>query len=447
MSSSITPSSLLPWLPSLLSLPSQPGVYSFLGEKNKILYVGKAKNLRNRINSYKRYFQLTDRIKKLVTTAKKLEYQVLESDLEALLIEAELIRLHQPVYNILLKDDKSPIYLHLTNEKFPRILKIRKKQLYKGKIKGTVLGPFPSSYKLNEVLKIARRIFPWCNEAAKGRNKACFYYQLDLCPGACIGQISATDYQANIKELILFLRGKKKKIIKQLEKKMKIAASKELFEKAASYKNKIQLIKEVTEKKYKLQPELILPKLKQGQIKHALDHLNKILHFYLSLPKKYKLDRIEGFDVSNIQGTNPAVSMVVFQQGQAAKKHYRLFNIRTINTPNDYQMFKEAIIRRQNHPEWGMPKLIVIDGGKGQIRAVLSSLKWNIPVIGIAKNPDRIIIPIKKQEKKERLELSYQILRLQPDHPSLQLIQQIRDESHRFAKKQHSRLRIKEMLK
>src|SRR3990167_1194496 len=219
-----TPS--LPWAHSSSSWPSAPGVYSFFDANAEILYVGKAKNLKNRIKSYTQYQQLAPRIKKLVTSAKRVKFEVLDSELEALLIEAELVRVHQPFFNIRLKDDKSPIYVVITtNETYPQVLRKRKTDLVKEKPKGTILGPFQSGFSLNEVLKIARRIFPWCSDPGVGR--PCFYYHLDLCPGACIGQVTPAEYRENIDSLILFLRGKKKIVVRELTQKMKLAAQQE----------------------------------------------------------------------------------------------------------------------------------------------------------------------------------------------------------------------------
>jgi excinuclease ABC subunit C len=361
--------------------------------------------------------------------------------LEALLVEAELIRVHQPFFNIRLKDDKSPIYLSLTDEKFPRVVKKRKTDLIKEKPKGTILGPFQSGAKLNEVLKIARKIFPWCENPTGQR--ACFYYHLDLCPGACVGEIAVADYQENIQELILFLRGKKRVVVQDLIAKMRQAAKKQQFEKAQIYKHKIQSIEEVTRKQYRLSPTLVLPGFGQEQARNGVIELQKFLQTYTNFPRTAKLTRLEGYDVSNIQGTSAAVAMVVFNAGQADKQQYRLFNIRTLNTPNDYQMMQEALQRRQNHPEWSKPSLVVIDGGKGQVRAALKVWQWASPVIGIAKNPDRLIIPTSQVGNK----IDYEVLKLPTTHPALKLVQQIRDEAHRFSKQQFQRRYKKQVLK
>ncbi len=402
--------------------------------------------------------------------ATALKYEVLTSEFEALLVEAELIRTHQPETNILLKDDKTPLYIVITQDRYPKVLTVRKKEIQKGTVKGTFLGPFPSSYKVKEVLRIARRIFPWCNQGIsylkvvdkkdnleidnfQAKGSPCFYYHLGLCPGACIEKISVEEYQRSMKELILFLRGKKKSVIKEIEHRMKEVAEVENFELAAHLRDRINLIRAVTEQPHLLKPDLALPTLKENQADESLIYLSKLLTDYLSLPKRYPLTRIEGYDVSNTSGTNASVSMVTFTQGQADKSQYRLFNIKTIDQPNDYGMLQEALLRRQNHPEWGRPNLVVIDGGKGQLRAAMSVWHWSNPVISIAKKPDRLIIPIfqpppaaKIDKTQRRLVLKYHELQLPPTHPGLKVIQQIRDESHRFSKKQHTQRRAKQML-
>jgi len=430
----------------LSQLPLLPGVYWFLSKNGEVLYVGKAKRLKNRVRSYTQLNRLNNRIKQLVTTASQIKFQVLESEIEALLVEADLIRTHQPKYNILLKDDKTPLYIHITNEDFPRVLTIRKKEMIKRNPKGTILGPFPSAYKTKEVLKLVRKIFKWCQNPTQG--KACFYYHIDLCSGACIGDISQAIYSQDIKNLVLFLRGKKSSVVKQLETEMKYLAQRELFEQAQIKKDQVSLIREVTQKK--LQPNLTLPQLQLSRTAEGLTHLKKILRDHLSIPKDWPLTTIEGYDVSNIQGTNPTVSLVTFTEGRPDKSKYKVFNIKSLQTPNDYAMMQEALIRRQNHPEWGKPNLIMVDGGKGQVRAALNIWEWDTPVIGLVKNPDRIVIPIIDRkitnDKNKKLKIDYRLIRLDDNHPTLNILQQIRDESHRFAQKQHKKIRTKKMF-
>jgi excinuclease ABC subunit C len=368
------------------------------------------------------------------------------------LIEAELIRLHQPEFNSLLKDDKTPLYIQITKDDYSRVLTIRKKDLDHKHLTGIILGPFPSSSKVVEVLKIARKIFPWCNQAGEQNSnsskerRACFYYHLKQCPGACVGEISPQDYQQLISSLVTFLQGKKKTVLKQLRQQLKNAATQENFEAAALIRDRIKLIVEVTQQKYQLKPTLVLPSLTNDSHLETLLHFQKILSTYLKLPKSFPLTRIEGYDVSNTSGKLASVSMATFINGQPSSEHYRIFNIKTLDTPNDYQMLQEALLRRQNHPEWDKPNLVVIDGGKGQLRSALRSWQWPGIVISVAKKPDRIIIPT-KIERQPKLAIEYQIVPLPSTHPVLRLVAHIRDESHRFSRNQHARRRMKNMFK
>ncbi len=437
-----------------------------------MLYVGKAKSLHNRLQSYRRIEYLTPRIRQMVETAQFLKFQILESELEALLVEAELIRLHQPPTNILLKDDKSPLYILITDEPFPRVLTCRKKEIDRQDLrkKGTLLGPFPSGYKVREVLKIARQIFPWCNAprptpafdpeapttttetTTKPTNpalktKACFYFHLGQCPGVCVGAVSIGEYRHTIQQLVLFLRGKKKDVLKQLKEDMLTASNTEEYELAQNIKTKIELIASVTQRTHQLRPDLTLPTLQLNQAEERMNYLREMLSRYISLPKQYPFERIEGYDVSNISGTLASVSMVVATKGLIDTSQYRLFNITSLYTPNDYAMHQEALQRRQRHPEWGEPQLIVIDGGKGQLRAALKVWDWACPVVALAKDPDRLIIPGPGlTESSAKGLVRYHEIKLDQKNPGHQLLLQLRDESHRFSKKQHTRRRTKQLL-
>lgn len=374
-----------------------------------------------------------------------------------MLVEAELIRTYLPQYNVALKDDKSALYLHITKEAFPRVEMVRKKEIISYHLPGTVIGPFPSAYKVREVLQIARNIFCWCNQPAsiqKSEHKRpCFYYHIGLCSGACIGAISEEDYKKNIDALILFLRGKTAEVTVDLKARMLDYAEQQQFEKAAMLRNQITVIKEVTSSHYKLKPELVASvSLSSDEVTDQLIYLRKLLHTYQAVPASYELQRIECYDVSNMMGKQAAVAMVTAVAGEMTPSEYRIFNIKTLDTPNDYHMMKEALLRRQNHPEWGRPSLVIIDGGKGQLRAALSVWQWQCPVISIAKDPDRIIIPhlhwtTKLDDKSSKLEnLRYHIIKLPDTHPALCLVQKARDEAHRFSKKQFSRRKLKAMF-
>lgn len=379
----------------------------------------------------------------MLTQASKVQWQVLPSELSALLTEAELIRTYQPPYNILLKDDKSPLYISITNEKNPRVIQVRKKQLAGAIGRRRLFGPFSSAYQVSQVLKIARPIFRWCDNPLAERG--CFYVHLDLCSGICSHQVSAEEYQSQITQLALFLRGKSDELLRELASQMKAEAAAQRFEAAARTRDKIRAITAVTKAPYLLKPDPQPLLLADSRETDRLTYLRRLLHLHLGLPKTYSLERIEGYDVSNISGTDAAVAMVCFESGRPASQSYRLFNIRTLNTPNDYQMMREALIRRQNHPEWGTPDLIVIDGGKGQLRAALKAMSWNVPIISIAKRPDRLIFPRQILEN-GKTKLTYTVVSLDATHPGLQLVQHIRDESHRFSKKQHHRIHTRVLL-
>jgi len=374
----------------------------------------------------------------MVKLIERVHYQTTETELDALLMEAEVVRLHQPPYNVRLKDDKSPIYIVITKEDFPRVVTARKPQTRTGHIKA-LFGPFPSSYQVKKVIRYARLLFPFCNASVsdKQKHKACFYYHLNLCPGACMGGITKAEYALNINNLTLFLKGKKHQVVKNLISQMQDLSQRKEFEKAGKIKEQVTAIQEIT-KRFKSEEEHPLPNLEDDQSKNRLISLRHLLSQFLSLPAGYSLKRIECYDISNLSGKEATASMVVFNDGRPEKNQYRHFKIKTLNTPNDYAMLQEAIIRRQKHEEWGIPNLIVIDGGKGQLQSVQKVNSWTIPIVSIAKDPDRLIIKSNRGELK--------VIPLLPENPATSLLQQVRNESHRFAKKYHSLLHSKSVL-
>ena len=412
-----------------------------------MLYVGKAKNLNKRISNYLRINQLAIDKQELVSLATKIKFQKLGSEIEAILTEAELIRVYQPKFNILLKDDKSPLCIEITPELFPRVLPVRQQHLSHDQKSGLIFGPFHSAFMVGQLLKISRKIFPWCNQSRlTNQNKPCFYYHLDLCPGACCGKISTQDYQKNIQKLAIFLRGHSDKLLRQLKTEMQKSAQKEQFELAAQLKKQIEAIVYVTKESFRLEPNWQGIDLSTDAGQNRLKYLGRLLKLNLGLPAEYPLQRIEGYDVSNLQGQAATVSMVTFINGQETNSEHRLFNIKSINQSNDFGMLQEALIRRQHHPEWGTPNLLVIDGGKGQVRAVLKIWQWATPVIGIEKNPDRLVLPIISKDQQKKNKISWQVIRLDASHPGLKLVQSIRDVAHRFGQRQHRRLLTKNML-
>ncbi len=400
-----------------------------------MLYVGKAKNLRNRINSYTRVTPQQPKTYKLVTSAHSINYKVLESEFVALLTEASLIKAHQPPYNILLKDDKTPLYIIITQESYPRVKTARKKQLftiYSNLPKSNVFGPFSSAKDVRTIIKSARRVFKFCQASPKQKGKPCFYTHLNLCSGACIQKINTQDYSQMISQLKLFLSGKKKTLAKQLTQQMKIHSQNKHFEKAANVRDQLQSIQQLYTQRRSLIQDDPLPTLAQDTNQDKLIKTSHLLHQIGVVPDKYQLKRIEAYDISNTSGQNSTASMVVFIDGQPATDEYRHFKIKYTTGPNDPAMLKEALTRRLNNPQWDYPQLIVIDGGKGQLKAALSITQNKIPTVSIAKRPDRLM---SFQQNK------YLSIPLKAGHPITNLIAHLRDESHRFAKNYHKYLR------
>lgn len=424
-------------------MPSSPGVYWFLGKNDKVLYVGKAKNLKTRV---KQYAFLTDerpQIAKLVATATQIKWEVQESELQALLVEAALIKKYQPGFNILLKDDKSNLYIALTKEDFPKVLTLRKPELLRLSTKVTSFGPYQSAFKVRQVMEIARGIFKWCerplSESKVKNERPCFYTHIGLCRGACTGLVSQADYKELIAHLKEFLNGKSFSLIQTLKREIETAVQAKDFERAGVLRDQISAITQVTSKEYRLRPDLTLPVLTSNLEQEALFSLRSLIGTYYPLPRTAKLTRIEGYDISNIQGTNPTASMVVAIKGQMDHSEYRHFGIKTLTTPNDYAMMKETLTRRQLHPEWGQPDVILIDGGKGQLRAALSVWKWPGVVVSIAKDPDRLIIPVTTTQKPKlsQPKIKYTEIKLDEDVPATRILQMIRNESHRFSRRLH----------
>ena len=368
----------------------------------------------------------------MVETAHSLKWNTLDSDLEAILVEEELIRLHQPKFNILLKDDKSPIYLVITGGEIPLVKTCRRTDLirYSKKNKDHIFGPYQSGYELKKVLKLLRPIFLWCH-GSRGK-RGCFYVQLGQCSGVCTGEISQDDYKLQITGLIQMLRGKKHALLRSLTTQMKESASNREFEQAVRMRDLIQGIELVSTKPLELDEKL--PELSGTEPEEMIARLRGVLRKLFGLPASYPLGRIEGYDVSTLHGTNSVAAMVVFHNGKPDNSSYRSFSMLLDGTPNDVGMMSEAIIRRQRHPEWGIPHLIVIDGGKGQIHGAMKALEWNCPVVGIAKKPDRLIGWSTTRN-------AWVTLPLGNRDPASRLLQQVRDEAHRFSKARQTRRR------
>ena len=417
------------------------------------MYVGKAKNLKNRVLQYANLQDERPQIATLVTTAAAIKWDVQESELQALLVEAALIKKYQPPFNILLKDDKSSLYIAITHDEFPHVTMMRKPELLRLSESVTSFGPYQSGYKVKQVLEIARSIFKWCErpispELAQEKNpRSCFYSHIGLCSGACTGKVTREEYKEMIAHVREFLHGKTSSLLKDLKTELAKCSEKKEFEKAARLRDQITAIIHVTSREYRLKPDMTLPVLTGNLQQEALVSLRSILSAYYPLPRTSKLERIEGYDISNIQGTNPTASMVVAINGKMDHKEYKHFGIKSLSTPNDFAMMKETLVRRQLHPEWGLPDVVLIDGGKGQLRSVLSVWTWSGVVVSIAKDPDRLLIPLVTENKKTKKQvITYKEIVLTPEVPAARLLQSIRDESHRFSRRLHHIKRDKEMF-
>ena len=424
---------------NLKNLTTSSGVYYFLNLKKQVLYVGKAKNLKNRLSSYRLIKDSNSKTFKLLKKSTHFKTIITDSELEALILEAELIKTYQPPYNVSLKNDTSPLYIVFTKEDYPRVLLVRKSKF--DPISQNYFGPFPSATKARQVLKILRPIFPFCNATPiqKKAKKACFYYHLHLCPGACNQTISKKDYLTNLNHLKLLLKSKKSRLIKTLKTKLIKTSKLQKFEQANVYKDQIVSLKSFN--RFKLSPDKTLPSLTEDKAHEKILHLRRLLKRFISLPNNYPLKRIEAYDISNLEGKQATGSMVVFINGQPAPDQYRIFKIKSLDTPNDLAMLKEVLVRRSKHKEWGIPNLILIDGGKNQLKVSLSSCCWNIPVVSLAKNPERLLLP-----NLQGVSLQVASHLLSSNDPASQLLIHLRDESHRFAKNLHTRLKTKSLI-
>ncbi len=548
--------------------PVTPGVYLMKNANEKIIYIGKAKNLKSRVRSY--FTKSKDQSIKTVHLVNKIEqidYMLTKTEVEAFLLEASLIKKHRPKYNIRLKDDKSYPYIVCNiDHAFPRFFIARKVK------KGGDLyfGPYTSSYSVRETIKFINRTFKVrdCTDSfLEARKRPCMTHQIGRCTAPCVDKITQTIYAQDIDNALNFLRGRDKAIVKDLNSKMKDAAKNERFEAAAKYRDSVQAVKAIWQKqavvsqnkelnidviacfgnktgtmvetmhvragrvignRWHFLPkidmesehedprewltsflnqyyseniipdEIILPtdlgsdicnlllavfQERQGfepRIIHSLNKEYKALmemadknaksHFkdysakrdhrlkgLEDIQSKLKLpqlpQRIECYDISNFQGTDSVASQVVFEEGVPKKEDYRRYKIKTVEGSNDYASMKEVLGRRLKHTEYDDPQLIVVDGGKGQLKMaveILSELGRNeIPVVGLAKA--RTKGEFTDKEVSETEERFYLPGRQNPvvfarNAEAFQILVGIRDEAHRFAITYHRQLRTKRTL-
>ena len=400
-------------------LPDTPGVYFFLGARKRILYIGKATSLKNRVRSYfandlkeKR----SEIIEKMVAEAVTVEFTQTDSVLEALILETNLIRTHKPLYNTRSKDDKSYNHLVITNDDWPRVLVVRGKDLTEKFLKEEIkyhFGPFTSGQLFREALKIVRKLFqfydtriPVGHEKSRlAKGKIDFNRQIGLYPN----EQEKSEYLKTIKHIRLLFEGKKKQIITELEKEMMKLAKSEEFEKANVVKKRI----------------------------FALQHIQDIalIKDESRIYRDEKRIRIEAYDIAHLQGTNMVGVMTVVEGGEVATGEYRKFSIKTLAGANDTAALREVLKRRLQHTDWPLPQLIVVDGSTAQKNAaerVLKEAEIVIPVVAVVKDdrhrPTRLIGP------KHLLEI----------HQTSVLLANA--ESHRFAVGMHIQQRKKSFI-
>lgn len=458
----------------LKELPREPGVYFHKSKSGEILYVGKAAILKNRV---KQYFQKSrpfdPKTEALVAEIYDIDWITVETELDALFLESEMIKRYKPRYNILLRDDKSQIYIRIPmKETYPSVTYTRG-PLDDG---AEYFGPYYNGWAIKKAMKYLRKAFPYSTHETMPK-RVCLQYHLGLCPGVEEGKISEKDYKSCLKKLILYLRGKKKQVVSQIEKEMNSFAKASEFEKAAERRNQLNDLKA-------LQRQIIFSDKEFMDL--SKDQALAGLQSLLNLPDIPR--RIEGYDISHMQGTNNVASMVVATNGLADKAQYRKFKMR-IPGNDDFAHMRETMTRRFSgrHKDWPLPDLVVIDGGKGQLSSSLDALEEqgiSIPVIGLAKREEEIVVhktrsnvtvdfqychselvpesykkarQTLKQTHNDRSSISHTnesnqphissdtedfiTIHLTKDHHITKLLQRIRNESHRFAVSYHTHLK------
>ena len=409
--------------------PAGPGIYIFTDADNKKLYIGKASNIKARLSSY---LKTSDhRILQMLSRATDIKTFETDSEIEALIMESQQIKRHQPSFNIMLRDDKQFFYVVFSNGNFPKI-----SITHQPRQDTDFVGPFTDGTALKTTLRYLRKAFPYC-ACKKPHNNFCLNYHIGKCAGFCclkktelsIEYKVLREYKKNIKALKNILSGKKILVIKSIEKEMKTTAKKGGLQKAIELRRKLKSIKRVFDNAKILNTKyLILNTKTEKESSYPLKQLTRIVGMN-RLPR-----RIEGYDIAHIQGKYAVGAMTVFTLQQSSgqvdynpdKNEYRKFKIYTKNTPDDTAMLKEILIRRFNHPEWPMPDLILIDGGKAQLNTAHKIVK-NIPIIALTKNEKHLGVKFFVTGKKNPISLS----KIPADVKNLLL--RIDSEAHRFA--------------
>ncbi len=433
---------------TLTSLSHEPGVYLYKNDEGTVIYVGKARDLSRRVKQYfTRRAGMDEKTKRLVADIRSIQTIATTSEFDALLLEAKLIREFMPKYNVISRDDKSPLYVVITlSETLPRLFLVRKGEIgtYSRNKQNAVYGPFQSGFAVRGLLRQLRSIVPYCTQKQR-TGKPCFYTHLGLCqpcPSAIVSFSGAEQkektalYRKNMLRLKALFDGKVRWLAEEYEKEMRRFAELQQFELASAVKQRLLLLNSLSQHRY--DPQVFI---EQGAADIYEEELAE-LHTYLCkfYPNLKPLTRIECFDISNLYGQQAVGSMVVLLSGRPESHEYRKFRIKTVRGISDVSMMDEVLSRRLKHREWPYPQFILIDGGKPQVAAardVLRRSQLSIPMAGLAKREEEIVIPDGNDFVTLRLPLSGR---------AIKVLMRIRDEAHRFAITYHRLLRSKAFI-
>ncbi len=380
-------------------MPDEPGVYLMKNESGTIIYVGKATSLKNRVSSYFTG-KKEDKTAELVLHIHDISFHTTDSALEALFLEANLIKKYKPYYNTKGLDDKSFLHIIITKDEYPRVILARPTDAEFEQAK-YIFGPYLNARAARVAMEVVRRMFPY-RHYVDLPSRPCLHCQMTAYPEVCTAELDKKEYLNIIRHLRLFLNGKKSTVIRHLERQMDKLAKAERFEEAGKVRDRITAMRHIED----------------------IALLSRRINFSgtLSEEKGVVPHRVEAYDISNISGQYAVGSMVVFTEGEVDKSQYRKFRIRQSERPNDYDMMREVLQRRFKHHEWQFPDLILVDGGKGQVsmaQKVIKAFELNIPIVGFAKGPTR---------KGETLVFSEPMKGVDMD-----VLRALRDEAHRFA--------------
>ncbi|MBR6505281.1 GIY-YIG nuclease family protein [Candidatus Saccharibacteria bacterium] len=440
----------------LRKLPAEPGVYFHKNEAGEIIYVGKAAVLKNRVRQYFQKSVKDIKTQALVEEIFDTDWIVVDTEMDALFLESEMIKRYMPKWNILLRDDKTVSYIRIDMKSEVPYVSFTRNPMDD---KATYIGPFYGKSGVERAVRALRRIFPYYVKPYDGKKS--LDTDLGLTPGIEIGKTTAADYKRNLRKLIRYLEGDREKLMRELEKTMQEESDRGNYELAAEARDQLYGLKELRKKIVFSDKEFL--DISSDQ---ALAELQKLLG--LEKPPR----RIEGYDISHQSGTNTVASMVVFINGVAARNEYRKFKIRT-GGADDLKSMQEVITRRLKHKEWEYPDLIILDGGNTQVNAVLPLVEpLGIPIIGRDKSGNhsksagvQLVIPNYSELRAFRSAAARGIapaahgdgpdgrgpkseyLELLPSSHIARLIARIDEEAHRFAITYHSLLKRKSMLK